>query len=271
MAMDNQPIKTRADVVDKTHPAVGFLVGAALRSLTVSKHDDGPRSREDWIIRLTEAVLSSAGAEYRSVLSAMVANGFSQNTVLHDFVPEASRLLGEKWLRDEVCFVDVTTGVSRLLGLFRARGAFHEGASSPFVNPSHDQSILMVVPRYEQHSLAGVVAADRLRRHGFLVRMAIDLSPERIVELISANRFSFVGVSLASWKSVERTGDFIDYIRSKVEGTPKVVAGGPVVADRAHIEMLTGADFAVRSVGEAIRLFRQATRVSRRCLLAERL
>ena len=114
------------------------------------------------------------------------------------------------------------------------------------------QSVLMIIPTFEQHSLGAFVAADNLRRHGIWVHMAFALEAHEIAELITHNRFMMVGLSLATSGGVEKTTVLVEYLRAKIDHVPPIVVGGAVVVDRAQVQRRTGADFAVKSAREAI-------------------
>jgi len=165
--------------------------------------------------------------------------------------PSAARFLGELWVSDQASFVDVTVGASRLQGLFRQKEsdviARWADRSIPL-----GQSVLMVIPEYEQHALGAFVAADNLRRHGLWVHMAIGLNKRELAELVGSSRFAMIGVSVATRNSVEKTTELVDYIRSHTDYVPPVVIGGRAVEEDDKAVLRTGADFAVKTARDAI-------------------
>lgn len=233
-------------------PALRYLVESALKSLVSEKMDTEPRSRGEWVERLGRALMSDAAMEHQAVLASLVAQGVPSEDLYQYYIPEASRFLGEQWVSDEASFVDVTVGAARLQALFRNRADGGEAGQLLDRSIPLGQSVLMVIPECEQHSLGAFVAADGLRRHGLWVRMAIALNEGEIATLLASTRFSLVGITAATWKSVENAQKLIEYMRSHVESVPPIVIGGRVVEDRNKIERMTGADFAVKSIGEAV-------------------
>lgn len=233
-------------------PAIRFLIESALKSLKDGKEEAIPGNKAEWVAKLGKSLMAQSDQEYESVLAALIANGVSSQELHQYYIPEASRYLGEKWVSDEASFVDVTTGASRLQALFR--NAPDGPVSGQIVDRSIPlgESVLIVIPIFEQHSLGAFVAADGFRRHGLWVRMAIGMSEVELAELLNTNRFSLLGLSLGTWNSVEKASGLIDYIRTHVDHTPPIVAGGRVVEDRVKVERRTGADFAVQSVREAV-------------------
>ena len=241
------------DLTADQKPAIRFLVESALRSMVADKAGPEPRNRIEWIERLGDALMAEESFEYQKVLSSLVAKGISTEELYQFYIPEASRYMGEKWVTDEASFVDVTTGASRLQSLFRDQSDAASAGQLLDRSIPLGQSVLMVIPQFEQHSLGAFVAADGLRRHGLWVRMAIGLTDAEIAQLIEKNRFSLVGVSLATWNSVENTTGLVDYLRQNVESMPPIVAGGRIIEDVDKVKRTTGVDFAVKSVREAIK------------------
>ncbi|MDU9006635.1 hypothetical protein [Sedimentitalea todarodis] len=211
-----------------------------------------PRSKAEWIARLSDALMSDSEADHQRVLSSLVAYGATREELVQYYIPEASRQLGEKWVSDEASFVDVTTGAARLQALFREFDDASDNGQVIDRSIPLGESVLMVIPQFEQHSIGAFVASQGLRRHGLWVRMAIGLTEPELADLISKNRFSLVGMSLSTWKSVEKAAGLVDYLRANVECLPPVVAGGRIIEDKKKVEQRTGVDFAVTSIREAI-------------------
>lgn len=231
--------------------ALNYLVESALRKVATNFTDNRPRSREEWVERLCQALMSEAEASHHAVISALRAVGVSSEALLQDYVPAAAQRLGEMWISDQASFVEVTVASSRLQALFRSSRGAPPGAWADRSIPL-GQSALLIIPAFEQHTLGAFVAADHFRRHGVWVRMSIGLEEQELADVMRANRFSMLGLSLSTWKSVEMTGKLVEYLRAQVNGLPPIVVGGRIVSDRAPVQKASGADFAVKSVREAI-------------------
>ncbi|WP_299849904.1 hypothetical protein [uncultured Roseovarius sp.] len=237
----------------KQSPAIQFLVETALQSLMREDAKANSRSSTEWAAQLGKAVMAESDAAHEKVMSSLIASGVSSEDFYQFYIPDASRYLGEKWVSDEASFVEVTTGASRLQAFFRNRPNT-EGAQRLMGGGSPTgPSILMIIPSFEQHSLGAFVAADGLRGRGFWVRMAIGMNDTELIELMSSGRFSVIGISLATWKSVECAAEMIGSIRKCVENLPPIVVGGRVIEDRKRITQCTGADYAVKSIHEVIK------------------
>ncbi|HKL06505.1 MAG TPA: cobalamin B12-binding domain-containing protein [Roseovarius sp.] len=235
----------------KREPAIRFLVESALRSVLSKSQSDKPRSREEWVAYLAEAMISDSETSHHAAISSLVASGVSSEEVFQKYIPAVSRFLGEMWVSDKASFVDVTVGAARLQALFRNKAQPGEAGWLTRSIPL-GQSVLMIVPNFENHSLGAFVAADQFRRHGLWVHMAIGLEDEEIAALIETSGFSLLGITAATPKSVEKCRKIVEYLKTKVEHCPPIAIGGFAVEDAEAVERTTGADFAVKSVREAV-------------------
>lgn len=249
--MDKSSTKKGSGLAESQRPAIRFLVESALRTVMSNAVKAEPRTRDEWIGRLCEALMSESENSYQSVIASLIASGVSSEEVFQSYVPSAARSLGELWVSDQASFVDVTVGASRLQGLFRNK---NEDVISRWADRSIPlgQSVLMIIPEYEQHALGAFVAADNLRRHGLWVHMAIGLNHSELAELVGSSRFAMIGISVATRNSVEKTTELVDYIRSNTDYVPPIVIGGRAVDEDGKAVLRTGADFAVRTAREAI-------------------
>lgn len=236
---------------EEKQPAIRYLAESALREVMSTRRAAQPQTRAEWVAHMCEALISSSDTSHKVVVASLLARGVTNEELYQIYVPQAADLLGELWVADRVSFVDVTVGAARLQKLFRDRpddlGSSLPGATIPL-----GQSVLMVIPLFEQHSLGAFVAADNLRRHGIWVHMAVALEASEIADLVTHNRFMMLGMSLATWGTVEKAAGLVAYLRAKLDHLPPIVIGGGAVVDREQVQRKTGADFAVKSAREAI-------------------
>lgn len=230
---------------------IRFLVESALRSVASNKNHARPASRSEWVQHLCYALIADSETGYRSVISDLVLNGFEPEDIYHSVVPDAARQLGEMWLYDEATFVEVTTGASRLQGLVRERTGNDKGFWMDSSIPL-GQSILLVIPQFEDHSLGAFVAADQFRRHGIWVHLAIGMDTAEVVNLVAGGRFAMVGFTLSTDNSLDKMTGLVSDIRAAVSHCPPLIIGGNVVKQVSAVADQTGATYAVKSVREAI-------------------
>lgn len=249
--MDERSTHKSSGLADTQRPAIRFLVESALQTVISNTASTEPRTRDEWIGRLCEALMSDSDSSYQSVVASLISSGVRSEDVFQSYIPAAARLLGEMWVSDQASFVDVTVGASRLQGLFRAKESDVMARWADRSIPL-GQSVLMIIPDYEQHALGAFVAADNLRRHGLWVHMAIGLNKRELAELVGSSRFAMIGISVATRNTVEKTTELVDYLRSNTDYVPPIVIGGRAVEEDAKAVQRTGADFAVKTAREAI-------------------
>ncbi len=251
--MERQGQELATEARQARRPAIRFLVQSALKEVMSEKNNIQPGSRPEWVAHLSKALMSESETAYQSVLSSLMANGVGSEEIQQRYVPDVARYLGELWANDMASFVDVTVGTARLQELFRDND---DAAMARWARPGIPlgRSVLMVIPRFEQHSLGAFVAADDMRRHGLWVQMAIYLDPTELVALINESRFSMLGITLGAPENVERTAELVAFMRENSHALPPIVIGGHAVEKVKDAASRCGADHAVRSVSEAIEL-----------------
>ncbi|MFK7939218.1 MAG: B12-binding domain-containing protein [Roseovarius sp.] len=236
---------------DPKGPAIRFLVESALRIVSMEKSTTQPQTRQDWVEHLTAALVSETDAPHQAIVTSMMSRGISSEEILQSYVPAAAYMLGELWVSDKASFVDVTVGGARLQQLFRSSSDHVRGGWPGRVVPL-GQSMLMMIPNFEDHSLGAFVAADHLRRHGIWMHMGIGLEPEELVATIDSSCYSALGISLATAETADKSGELIQYLRTHVEHLPPVVVGGRAVAEVEGLQGMIGADHAANSAPEVI-------------------
>lgn len=232
--------------------SIRFLVESALKQLATDRLGVKPKTRHQWTERIVEALVAESEVPFTSIIGELMATGVGSEELVQSVVPEASRLLGEYWVCDKLSFVEVTIAAGRLQRLVR-----EESESSGTVNwlgrtTPLGQSILMVIPRFEDHSLGAFVAADGFRRHGIWVHMAIGLDADELVGTIRAHRLAMIGMSLSMRDHISKTIELIDALRASDLELPPIVLGGRLVGLVPGLESQVGADYTATSPREAI-------------------
>lgn len=230
---------------------IRFLVESALRSVATHKTHTKPASRFEWVQHLCDALIAESDSGYRAVMSDMMLNGYAPEDIYQSVIPDAARQLGEMWLYDEASFVEVTNGASRLQALLRERKENNNGS---WVNRSVPlgQSILLVIPEFEDHSLGAFVAADQFRRHGIWVHLGIGMECAELVNQVAGGRFSMVGFTISSGNNLDQLSDMVSDLKAGVAECPPLIIGGSIVEADSTVAEKVGATYAVKTVREAI-------------------
>ena len=249
---------TTKDSIGPRSASLRLVVESAVRKVASERNKTQPRTRDDWVEWLCDALVSESETSHQAVLSAMVSNGISQADILQFYIPDAARLLGEMWLNDSASFVDVTVGAGRLQRLYRDTvGASAGGWPSRSIPLG--QSVIMVVPSFEAHSLGAFAAAEQLRRHGAWVHMAIGLNASELCATVSSSPYSMIGFSAATPETLEGVTGLIRYLRETVSHLPPIVVGGRIVEMANDVAQRSGADYAVTTARQALSICGLAT------------
>ncbi|MEO0376883.1 MAG: hypothetical protein AAF329_20140 [Cyanobacteria bacterium P01_A01_bin.17] len=211
-----------AEPIKAHEPALQLLAEAALKTLAAKGGANAPQTHDQWVHFLCNAVLADGDVKHELAITQVMGSGASSDEVLHLLVPAVARRLGEMWVGDEASFVDVTIGSARLQSMFKMR----EAETHPLLTRTDlrdGDAVLIVVPEFEQHTLGAFVAADEMRRAGIWARIGLLISAEEVCDLLQANHFAMLGISIGSRDSVGRVGEFVNYIRETAKNVPPVV------------------------------------------------
>ncbi|MEM8571220.1 MAG: cobalamin B12-binding domain-containing protein [Pseudomonadota bacterium] len=205
-------------------------------------------SDETYVRDLCNAFLHPNKTHQQIVLSRMSACGISSPVIYEKYLPAVAHLLGERWVRDEITFVDVTKGSHRLQDVMRVYGREYVKSGNAVQN---DHTAYMCVPDFENHSVGVFMAANQLRRMGVWVQLGIGVGATDIIEAARRHDFSMIGISAASNKSVAPICGLVDKLRSSLAGPTKIVIGGNIVNCGVDLLHETGADLVTCNIRDA--------------------
>ncbi|MFP4238753.1 MAG: B12-binding domain-containing protein [Rhodosalinus sp.] len=232
------------------HTGIRTLAESALRILAESRQCDRRGDTAQWVERLCDAVVSDSETSHHRVISAMVSSGVCSDEVFDTYLPAVARELGDRWMRDEATFVEVTVGTGRLQTLLRERAERRCAAPS-----GGTRGILLVLPPFEAHALGVFIAADQMRRAGHSVQLAIGPSAAEVAALVAQRDFAMVGLTCATRRATGELRTFISEMRAAARAPlPPVVIGGPVKESVPDLAQTTGADHVAGDCEEALRL-----------------
>lgn len=169
---------------------------------------------------------------------------FAARMVDH-ILPEVARRLESGWGEDRLSFVDVTIAAARVQDALRALGRIEL--------PRPDaKTVALIVPPWEQHTLAAAFAAQTMRGLGAQVRTITGPSVAVIAALVSRAPVSAVMMSISSEAARERAPDLLLGLRRAVPQALPFVVGGAIAAGRPASVCPRGADFLARDCEEAL-------------------
>lgn len=181
-------------------------------------------------------------------IKQLMRRGLDIETVLLHLLAPAARRLGQLWEADEIGFVDVTIGTSRLQTLL------HQLRIEPRKMPDEPNRTLLLLPAPgEQHTFGLIMASELFRRQGWQVHPAPSADPEEIISLISHRRFAVIGLSLGCDSLIKTLCSFIQAVRRRSKNrSVQIMVGGRVFAQDPEFRPALGADFVASDVREAL-------------------
>ncbi|MDG4646928.1 cobalamin B12-binding domain-containing protein [Roseibacterium sp. SDUM158017] len=204
---------------------------------------------------LCDAFLSERDEIRHEILRRLRSDRFAVEDIVDRIVPEVARCLGRGWAEDEISFADVTIGSARLQEAVRAlRLKDGAGPAEGRGDGSARPRLLLVVPRFEEHTLGSFVAADQFRRLGLHVDVALDRSPGQLAEAVRKKRYSMVGISVAGRRKLASARELVDTIRASATRVTPIVLGGSILESETKLKALTGVDHVTNDVETAIGL-----------------
>jgi len=200
------------------------------------------------IDRFCDALISSDPEAWAAGLARLQAGGASVDILLSQTIAEAARRLGERWLEDEVSFLQVTLGAARLHEAVRSLSPQFDpadGAGDPRLS-----ALLAPVPG-EDHSLGILMASNLMRRDGWQVELMMSPTKESIVDAATAGHHGLIGLSAGSRAMIPSLTETVGALRAAKPKRP-IVIGGMIVTLEPGIARAIGAHAGASDATDAL-------------------
>ncbi|OYX21635.1 MAG: hypothetical protein B7Z04_02510 [Rhodobacterales bacterium 32-66-9] len=204
---------------------------------------DSATVKQEHFDHFMQAISTDAVFDPVALVDAMAARRLDATTVALRYVPEAARCLGERWLADQISFVDVTVCTERLHGVVRRVDELLDDPSK-VLGPS----ALILVAEAEQHTLGAFVLALHLRAAGFSAVARIAPVASELTQVMASNRFDLALVSLGCTAALGSGAGLVRTLRLLSRGDLCIFVGGAIPVSDERLLAETGADRALRDV-----------------------
>ncbi|MBY0350286.1 hypothetical protein [Tabrizicola sp.] len=219
------------------------LAREALNYLVSVRGQDSATVKQEHFDHFMQAISTDAVFDPVALVDAMAARRLDATTVALRYVPEAARCLGERWLADQISFVDVTVCTERLHGVVRRVDELLDDPSK-VLGPS----ALILVAEAEQHTLGAFVLALHLRAAGFSAVARIAPVASELTQVMASNRFDLALVSLGCTAALGSGAGLVRTLRLLSRGDLCIFVGGAIPVSDERLLAETGADRALRDV-----------------------
>lgn len=205
--------------------------------------------REFALSHLVRACVAPVHFQPDAMLEELRGYRLSLDALIDLYVPAAARVLGEKWVDDQLSFADVTIGSLRLQALLEEASA----ATRPEAKfDKYHLHALMVVPAGEQHFLGASVVAAQLRRVGCEVIMSYDDKLDVLAARLLHDCPDLVLITCARAETLEYAQQVVQTIRTTLKDGPVIAVGGALQVDKEEVKERTGADIVTSIAAEAV-------------------
>lgn len=181
--------------------------------------------------------------------------GAALDDIFLDLMSPAAQLLGEYWKSDDIDFVDVTVGVSRMQHVLHSLMTEFEGVPRQMATSGAVSRAYIATMPGEQHSFGTLMVSGFLRRYGWDVWCDAPDTEQHIFSHLAMNPCDMVGFSLSRADQVDKLGALIKNVRNVcANGDMCVLIGGPAVVCGTVQASDVGADGAAAEARTALRM-----------------
>jgi MerR family transcriptional regulator, light-induced transcriptional regulator len=215
---------------------------------------------EPMFLAFQDAVRSPDPTAFEALKPELRRARISASVLCDLYIPEVARRLGVDWEDDRASFAEVTMGAARLQAILRDIGATW---SADTADTRREMTMLLVVPKGEQHTLGPLVLAGILRRRGVSVCVQLGTDEGELVRLLQMRKFDAAMLSTACTDKVEVCRSMVGTLKKCTEGALKVAVGGAILELGCEDVQSVGADIATNDIDAALAAFGMTTRRER--------
>lgn len=169
-----------------------------------------------------DLLVAEAAEPAQAFFADLRRDGMTLDALCLSYLAPAARRLGELWCLDEITFLEVTLGSTRLHGLLRTlRPDFTAAMAHRLPAPT---ALFAAVPG-ETHVLGVTMAADFFRRAGWVVDLITQPNDALIVQHAQRNTYDLVGLTAGCEAAAAGLEELIQRLRDAAPEA-KLVLGG---------------------------------------------
>jgi blue light- and temperature-responsive anti-repressor len=202
-----------------------------------------------YIRKLVRLAIEGDDIGIDALIITLGEQGWKADAIIALLIEPAARALGDAWLADECCEIDLTIGLS-MLQLAGHSVRLGQTAAS---GKGSRYSILLATAPGEPHRFATALLADQFSDAGWQVDLAFPDSKEALANQVEAQRPDALDISLSDAvprrHAMIKLGNVVESSRMAAPASSTVISvGGRLFAEAALTAMMVGADHARRSV-----------------------
>ena len=207
------------------------LVNRALEELTSRATAGAQKQLKSKVAKLCKCVLDS-NWHYISSVHQMLESGTSIKEIFEVYIPATARLLGDRWVRNELNFFEVTLATSRLQKIAREFEGLYIGRIN---SGDYEPEVLIISPKGEQHTFGAQMISRTFQRLGVSPYLSINDSTSEIKTIVSKQKFKLIGISLSDNKLCDNKSELMSIIGMIKKFKIPIVVGGSLVNSSTNI------------------------------------
>ncbi|MBT8414327.1 MAG: cobalamin B12-binding domain-containing protein [Boseongicola sp.] len=200
---------------------------------------------DEAIAQLCHALLSEDDADGVRFIQTIETDGATIEVVYLQYLARAAQMLGTWWENDQISFMSVTLGTSRMYAIMRSM-------QHRFVvrKTGAKRSALFASVPDETHTLGVRMAADLFRRDGWDITLKLGLTHDELVAHVEGSDAVLIGVSAAGEHSIRALSQLVIALRIS-NPNAKIFVSGNVINEASDKIALMGLDGAVSDIQSA--------------------
>lgn len=233
--------KLPEDLVANLAREVIMRVASKDRMLDHVPYEAKPEALE----KLCVALLSDDDKAASGIISGLRADGVRAEDIYLKQLAAAARILGDKWVNDELSFSQVTVATGRMYAIMRSLRHLFEPKL-----PLHGKAAVFAAVPGEDHTLGVHMAADFFRKDGWNIALKVGMDHDELVAEIGKTPVGILGLSVSGKHSIEALSRLVVALNI-CSPSLIILVGGSNISELRPILDLLGLDVIAPSIEDA--------------------
>lgn len=217
---------------------------------SASEPQPGPWSSDEAVSEFADLCIAGDPLIVDERITDLMSQGVTLESIFLFLLEPVARHLGDRWLNDQISFIDVQLGLTRLHQLICECESIGYQAEN-LTLPNH--SILLSCAPHENHTFGLTMVADFFRRYGWRVSNLCGLDTDFILTRLQSTHYSAVGFSLHHYASLDLLKELIEQVRCTAKNRELVImVGGDYFIRHPEAVSIVGADIFANNGKEAV-------------------
>lgn len=227
---------------DELDISVDYLLG--LTELEVKDSLDSEYDLESVYTHLLDILLLGKTQEAREIIKSFAKRGFSSIDIIEYIFMPLLRLIGDKWVKDEISIGQehyITGLIDRLFDFISEENKVEEDKK---------MTALFMAPTGEEHVISLKMSTEYFRVRGWkVIFLGRSIPIKSLIEIIKNNKVDLVVLSAITQSSINSASYIVEGLKWNLKETsPKFLLGGNIVDESNQRVIDTFIDYPLSSI-----------------------